>query len=84
MKFTSEIYLTKKHVSKEDWLDLIRVISKYNGLLKKWKIIVANDKNQIRYFVKTRCCLPSTINNLNSFLLKSTNKIEVPKLNYKL
>ncbi len=83
MKFTSEIYLTKKHVSKEDWLELIKVISKYNGLLKKWKIIITNDKNQIRYFVTTRCSLPSTINNLNCFLLKSANKIDVPKVDHK-
>ena len=83
MKFTSEIYLTKKHVYKEDWLELIKVISKYNGLLKKWKIIITNDKNQIRYFVTTRCSLPSTINNLNCFLLKSANKIDVPKVDYK-
>lgn len=83
MKFTSEIYLTKKHVSKEDWLELIKVISKYNGLLKKWKIIITNDKNQIRYFVTTRCSLPSTINNLNCFLLKSANKIDVPKADHK-
>lgn len=79
MEFTSEIYLTKKHVSKEEWLDFINIISNYNGFLKNWKIIITNEKNQIRYFVKTKCSLPSTINNLNSFLLKITNEIELPK-----
>lgn len=78
MTLTSEIYLTKKFVSKDEWLQLIESISKYNGFLRKFKIIITNDKNQIRYFVKTRCSLPSTINNLNAFLLKPSNEIPVP------
>ena len=84
MGLTSEIYLTKKNITKEEWSELIRVISNYNGLFRKWKIIIKNDKNQIRYFVKTNCSLPSTINNLNSFLLKSVNNIFLPKSNITL
>ena len=68
MGLTSEIYLTKKFISKEEWLELIKTISNYNGIFRRWKIIITNDRNQIRYFVKTRCSLPATINNLNSFL----------------
>ena len=79
MGLTSEIYLTKKYVMKEEWLELIKTISNYNGILRKWQIIITNDKNQIRYFVKTRCTLPATINNLNSFLLKATQEITKPK-----
>ena len=70
MKLALEIYLTKKYVQNNEWLELIKTISDYNGLFKKWKIIIKNDKNQIRYFMKTDCSLPSTINNLNAFLLK--------------
>ena len=84
MGLTSEIFLTKKFVSKDEWLELIRTISNYNGILRKWKIIITNDKNQIRYFVQTRCTLPATINNLNSFLLKPVEYINVPKSNYTL
>ncbi len=84
MGLTSEIYLTKKFVSKEEWLELIKTISNYNGMLRKWKIIIINDKNQIRYFVKTRCRLPATINHLNSFLLKPIKGINAPKSNYTL
>lgn len=84
MGLTSEIYLTKKFISKEEWLELINTISNYNGFLRKWKIIITNDRNQIRYFVKTRCSLPATINNLNSFLLKPTKEIKAPKQNYTL
>ncbi len=68
MKFTSEIYLTKKFISKEEWLELIQTLSNYNGFFKKWKILITNDNNQIRYFVDSRCSLPATINHLNSFL----------------
>ena len=84
MGLTSEIFLTKKFISKDEWLELIRTISNYNGILRKWKIIITNDKNQIRYFVQTRCTLPATINNLNSFLLKPVEYINVPKSNYTL
>ena len=84
MGLTSEIYLTKKFIAKEEWLELINTISNYNGFLRKWKIIITNDRNQIRYFVKTRCSLPATINNLNSFLLKPTKEIKAPKQNYTL
>ena len=76
MGFTSEIYLTKKHVTKENWLNLINKISDYNGLLNKWKIIIINNKNQIRYFVETKCSLPITINNLDCFLLKRSKRIK--------
>jgi hypothetical protein len=84
MGLTSEIYLTKKFVSKDEWLELINIISNYNGIFRKWKIIITNDRNQIRYFVKTRCSLPATLNNLNSFLLKPTKEIKAPKINYTL
>ena len=76
---TSEIYLTKNYVSKKEWEDLINVISNYNGLLKNWKIIIENNSNQLRYFIKSDCSLPATINGLNAFLMKN---IENNKLYY--
>ena len=84
MGLMSEIYLTKSYVTSDEWLELIKTISNYNGFLRKWKIIVTNEKNQIRYFVETKCNLPTTINNLNSFLLKPTDKIKKPEYNYTL
>lgn len=82
MGLTSEIYLNKKFVSEDEWLMFIKTISNYNGILRKWEIMVVNDKNQIRYFVKTRCILPATINNLTAFLLKASQEVRVPKSNY--
>ncbi|CDB28961.1 putative uncharacterized protein [Firmicutes bacterium CAG:582] len=76
---TSEIYLTKNYVLKKEWEDLINVISNYNGLLKNWKIIIENNSNQLRYFIKSDCSLPATINGLNAFLMKN---IENNKLYY--
>ena len=84
MLLTQEIYLTKKFVTKEEWQELINTISNYNGILRKWQIIITNDKNQIRYFIKSKCILPPTINNLNSFLLKPTDSIPQPNHNYTL
>ncbi len=82
MGLTSEIYLTKKFVSKEEWLELIKTISNYNGIFRRWQIIITNDRNQIRYYVKTKCSLPTTINNLNSFILQPVNEIKEPKPSY--
>ena len=76
---TSEIYLTKKYISKDEWLKLINTLSNYNGFLRKWKLIIINDRNQIQYFLKTNCSLPATINNLNSFLLKTEKEFKLPK-----
>lgn len=84
MSLNYEIYLVKKHVSKKEWIDLINIISKYNGFFKKWKIIVINNKNRISFFIETNCMLPATINNLDSYLLKPTKKIKVKKETYNL
>lgn len=76
MKYITEIYLTTKHISKDEWQQLINTISKYNGYFKKWKIIVSFKDKKIRYFCKTNCKLPVSINGLKSFVLKES------KLNY--
>ena len=84
MGLTSELYLSKKIVTEEDWKNLIDIISTYNGLLKPWKLYIVNQKNIIRYFIKSNCNLPTTINNLNTFLLKPINGIKLKKENYSL
>ena len=81
MWYWIEIYLTKKDVSKDEWLELIKTISSYNGHLKKWKIFIRNANNQIRYFIKSRCSLPPTIKNLSSFLLKETKEVNISSNN---
>lgn len=84
MKFTSEIYLTKKYITNNEWLELIKMISNYNGILRNWKIIITNKKNQFRFFVESKCNLPVTMNNLSSFLFKNTDKVVIPKISLSL
>lgn len=74
MELFYEIYLTKSYITKDEWLDLIKTISNYCGFLRSFKIIITNNNNEIHYFIKTKCNLPTTINNLNSFLLKPIDK----------
>ncbi len=77
MKHITEIYLTTKYINQDEWQQLINTISKYNGYFKKWKIIISFKDKKIRYFCKTNCKLPVSINGLKSFVLKESN------LNYK-
>lgn len=74
LNYISEIYLANNKISKNEWQELINTISNYVGTLRKWSIIIINNKNKIKYFIKTECTLPPTINNLNSFLLKKIEK----------
>lgn len=75
---TSELYLIKKHVTADEWSNLIKVISNYNGILRNWKLVIVNNKNQIRYLVKTRCSLPTTINGQSAFLMIKRKSISLP------
>lgn len=70
MSFTSEVYLTKKFVSIDEWKEFIKVVSNYNGFIKSWKIIIFFKNNEVHYFVDTKCSLPPSINGLKSFILK--------------
>ena len=75
MQYLSEIYLTKKFVTREEWQELINTVSNYNGILKKWIIIIHFKNNEVHYYIKTNCQLPPSINGLKCFILKNTNKI---------
>lgn len=77
--YSSEIYLTKKFVKQEEWLNFINTIARYNGYLKKWSITITFDSNKVRYLLNTSCKLPPSINNLSSYLLKSTEKFIIPE-----
>lgn len=74
MQQTFEIYLTEKYVSKEKWKKLIQIIAKYNGTLKSFQIIIELSNQKIKYYLKTKCNIPPSINNLSSFLIKSVRK----------
>lgn len=81
---TKELYLVKKDITMEEWKLLVNKISDYNGLLRKWKLIISIKNNQIRYFIKTRCLLPEAITNNDSFLIKESKKLKKLKSKYTL
>lgn len=76
-----EIFLTNDFVKEESWLNFILYISRLNGLFRTWKIYVKFEKNNVRYFIKTKNDMPTTLTNLNDFLLQKIENIDFqPKL----
>ena len=65
-----EVFLTTDYVTEENWLKFLLYISKLNGRFRKWKIYIKSDKNSIRYFIKTKNDIPTTLSDLGDFLLK--------------
>lgn len=81
---TKEIFLDSLKTSKEEWQSLINTISNYNGIFKKWKIIILIKNNNIRFFIETKCSLPPIVNNLNKFQFKDSKKIKKIRSNLKI
>ena len=73
-----EIYLTKKTISSDDANNFIKIISNYNGIFRTWKLVIINNKNKIRFFIKPRCALPITISKLDFCMFKKSNGIKIP------
>ena len=71
-----EVFLTNDFVNEENWLKFILYVSKLNGIFRTWKIYVKFEKNNVRYFIKTRNDMPTTLTDLNDFLLQKIDKIE--------
>ena len=78
----TEIYLANSNVAPEKWWKFIQMISKYNGYFRKWKFIIYCEKGKIRYFIKSNCILPTTLNNMEDFLLKRVeeNNLEITNI----
>lgn len=69
-KYYYEILLTTNYVSEDSWLNFIFSVSKINGWLRRWKIYVEIQLNEVKYFVKSSRKLPPAIGTLGDFLLK--------------
>lgn len=78
MIYVYELYLVKKDTKEEDWRKLIQKISNYNGFLQSWNFIVTIMNHKIRYFIKTKCVLPATIDSCFSFVIKRVKKKRLP------
>lgn len=79
-----EIFLTTDFVTDESWLKFILYISKLNGLFKPWNIYIKFEKNNVRYFIKTTNDMPTTLTDLNDFLLQKLENIDLKTKNFKL
>lgn len=79
MEYYYELFLNKKYIEEKEWKNIINIISNYNGLFKRWKLIIINKNNQLRFLIITSCSLPSIINNIESIVLKSISKIKIKK-----
>ena len=79
-----EILLTETHVDENAWLEFIFSISKINGWLRRFKIYISIDTNEIKYYLKTSLKMPPAIGNLGYFLLKPCDNYKLPKANFKL
>lgn len=70
-----EIFFTTDNVTEYSWLNFLSYVSKLNGIFKKWKIYNVFEKNIVRYFIKTSKEMPTTLGDLNDFLLKKVESI---------
>lgn len=73
-----EIFFTTDFVTEESWLNFLSYVSKLNGFFRSYKVYINFEKNNVRYFIKTKQEMPTTLGNLNDFLLKKINNIEIP------
>ncbi len=76
MKKIFEVFLTNDFVTEESWLKFILYISKLNGLFRVWNIYVKFEKNNVRYFIKTNNDMPTTLTDLNDFLLQRIDSVD--------
>lgn len=77
-----EIFLTEDNVSEETWVKFLFYLAVLNGLFVKWKIIIRFENNVVRYFLKTRKDMPTTITDLNAFLLKKDDNFSERKVKF--
>lgn len=71
-----EMFLLKKHITKEEWTIILKTITKYNGFFKCWKLILEFEDNYIHYYIKTTKRIPTSINKIDHVLFKEIEKID--------
>lgn len=82
-QYTYEILLTETYVDEKSWLAFIFSVSKINGWLKRFKIYISINTNEVKYYIKTRVKLPPAIGDLGYFLLKPCENLKIPKAKFK-
>lgn len=71
-----EVFFTTDYVKEETWLKFILYISKLNGRFRSWNIYIKFEKNKVRFFLKTKKEIPTTIGDLGDFLIKKLDDNE--------
>ena len=79
-----ELLLTETHVDENAWLEFIFSISKINGWLKRFKIYISINTNEVKYYIKTSLKMPPAIGDLGYFLLKPCDNLNLPKATFRL
>jgi hypothetical protein len=74
-----EIFFTTDNVTEDTWLKFLLYISKLNGRFRKWKIFIRFEKNNVKYFIKTKKDIPTTLSDLGDFLIKKTDEFNENK-----
>lgn len=72
-----EVFFTTDYVEEETWLKFILYVSKLNGRFRRWSIHIKFEKNKIRFFIKVRKDIPTTIGELGDFLIKRIENNDV-------
>jgi len=65
--FWSELFLTRDHISAEDWSKALYSIGQNVGVLREWLIIVSIQNGSLRYFVGSDRDISTLSNNLDGF-----------------
>lgn len=86
MKFSYEIYPTKKSLLSKDWQQFIDAISEFQKLFTSWRIIILCSKIKIHYYLETSFEIPASFCSLGNFLLQTAKlpnfKTNVARLFY--
>ncbi|RTK93721.1 DUF87 domain-containing protein [Candidatus Saccharibacteria bacterium] len=72
-----EMYLLKDQLEAESWKGIVIGLSQYIGFLKTWRLIVAIEKNTIRYYIGTNKDVGTLSNNLEGVVLRPVDHKEV-------
>lgn len=78
-----EVFFTTDYVTEDTWLKFLLYISKLNGRFRRWKIYTRFENNKVRYFIKTKNEIPTTLSDLGDFLLKRIDDFEETKRIFK-
>ena len=76
-----QIFLVQDYVTEESWLKFILDISKLNGRFKFFKIYMQFERNEVKYYLRTKRKMPTIISSSSEFLIKTEENFKKLKTN---